>query len=239
MRLPRLPIGTIITLGLLTLGAVAGYGWLQDHPQHNPWAPLDLRDPPGMATATKLAEIRSDPAACYAALENSQIAFTALEDAGEGECRRSARTVLETVPQNAVLFPDTPTTSCSVAAGYALWLQHGLQPAARQVLGSPIATIEHLGTYNCRRIGGGETGRWSEHAAGNAIDIAAFVLEDGRRVSVLRDWDDGSEKGAFLRQARDAACQAFGTVLSPEYNAAHRDHFHLDQAARGFGGVCR
>ncbi|MFC4254560.1 extensin [Altererythrobacter xixiisoli] len=239
MRFIRLPWGTIIVLGLLAAGLFAGNNWLKQHPQHSPWAPLDLRDPPGMATASKLAAIKSDPAACQATLERSGIAFTALPDAGEGECRRSARTVLDPAEDSAALYPNSPATTCAVAAGYQLWLQHGLQPAARQLLGSEIATIEHLGAYNCRRIGGGQTGRWSEHATGNAIDIAAFVLEDGRRISVLRDWEDGSEKGIFLRQARDEACRAFGTVLSPEYNAAHRDHFHLDQAERGFGGVCR
>ena len=65
------------------------------------------------------------------------------------------------------------------------------------------------------------------------------MLEDGRRVSVLRDWKGDDEKAAFLRRARDEACSVFGTVLSPDYNAAHADHLHLDQAARGFGGVCR
>lgn len=107
------------------------------------------------------------------------------------------------------------------------------------MLGSPIARIEHLGAYSCRRIGNGEGGRWSEHAAGNAIDIAAFVTEDGRRISVLGDWQDAAAEGRFLRRVRDDACSAFGTVLSPDYNEAHRDHLHLDQAARGFGSFCR
>ena len=93
--------------------------------------------------------------------------------------------------------------------------------------------------FSCRRLYGRGNGRWSEHATGNAIDLAAFVLEDGRRVSVLRDWKGDDEKAAFLRRARDEACSVFGTVLSPDYNAAHADHLHLDQAARGFGGVCR
>ncbi len=234
MRLGRL-FGTLIALGALSAGLFAGVDWLKHHPQHNPWAPLDLRDPPGMATSHKLAALRSDTAACYAVLERSGVEFAALEDAGEGQCLRSSRTVL----QQARLSPDSPPVTCPVAAAFEYWLLHGLQPAAQSLLGSPIERIEHLGAYNCRRIGGGETGRWSEHATGNAIDIAAFVLEDGQRISVLRDWNDGSDKAAFLRRARDEACQAFGTVLSPDYNAAHRDHFHLDQAARGYGGVCR
>src|SRR5690606_11398742 len=116
--------------------------------------------------------------------------------------------------------------------GLALWLRHGVQPAAESLLGSPVVRIEHLGTYACRRIGGGETGRWSEHATGNAIDIAAFVLEDGRRISVSSDWNGEGRRSDFLNAARRSACDAFGTVLSPDYNAAHADHLHLDQARR-------
>ena len=89
------------------------------------------------------------------------------------------------------------------------------------------------------RIYGGDTGNWSEHATGNAVDVSAFVLEDGRRISVLGDWNDADEAAGFLHAARDAACDVFGTVLSPDYNAAHADHFHLDQEARGFGSFCR
>jgi hypothetical protein len=88
---------------------------------------------------------------------------------------------------------------------------------------------------------GRDSGDWSEHAGANAIDVAAFVLEDGRRVSVLADWADEGAEGRFLREARDGACRLFATVLSPDYNRAHRDHFHLDQAGRGAMGwrACR
>lgn len=235
MRMPRLPIASIILLCLVATGFLAGHRWLERHPQHNPWAPLDLRDPDGWATTRKLAVLKSDPAECRAVFERSQIRFTALPDAGEGQCRRRTRTLLTSAP----LAPDSPPVSCPVAAGFQLWLQQSLQPAARSLLGSEIAKVEHLGAYSCRRIGAGEMGRWSEHATGNAIDIAAFVTTDGRRVSVLRDWDGQADRAAFLRRARDEACSKFGTVLSPDYNAAHRDHFHLDQASRGFGSFCR
>ncbi|BBC72686.1 extensin [Altererythrobacter sp. B11] len=224
-------------IALLVLGALglAVRGWLQDHPEHNPWAPLDLDDPPGWATQRKLAALRSDPAECRAVLERSGVAFAALDPVGEGECRRDDRTVLSDAP----LSPRRPATSCAVAAGLELWLRRAVEPAAREILGSPVARIEHFGAYSCRRIYGRDSGAWSEHATGNAIDIAAFVLEDGRRISVVGDWDGEGEDAAFLHRVRDGACDVFGTVLSPDYNAAHADHFHLDQEARGFGGVCR
>ena len=86
---------------------------------------------------------------------------------------------------------------------------------------------------------GRDDGPWSEHATGNAIDIAGFELKDGRVISILQDWDGEEARARFLRVARDEACDLFGTVLSPDYNAAHRDHFHLDQQDRAFGGACR
>jgi hypothetical protein len=126
-----------------------------------------------------------------------------------------------------------------VAAAFELWLRRGVQPAAQELLGARVARIEHLGTYSCRRMYARESGRWSEHATGNALDVSGFVLDDGRRVSVAAGWPGKGAEAAFLRRARTTACGAFGTVLSPDYNAAHADHLHLDQAAPGFGGACR
>ena len=234
MRVPRIDRPAIWLL-LAAAVLLAGRAWLRDHPQHDPWAPLDLRDPPGWATRGKLAGLRSDPSECRAVLERSEVAFAVLDPAGEGACRREDRTVLSGFP----LAPARPPTSCAIAAGLELWLRREVQPAAGELLGSPVARIEHLGAYSCRRLYGSATGRWSEHATGNAIDIAAFVLADGRRVSVLRDWDGDDAEAEFLERTRGGACGVFGTVLSPEYNEAHRDHLHLDQAARGFGGFCR
>lgn len=214
--------------------AIAGWQWLQNHPQHNPWAPLDLNDPPGWATRSKLARLKEDVGACRAVLARSEVAFTALDGAGEGECARPDRTRLRDYP----LSPDTPPVTCPVAIALELWRRDSLAPAARQILGSDIARIEHLGAFSCRRMYGASEGRWSEHATGNAIDIAGFVLEDGRRISVLGDWDAEGAEARFLRAVRDGACKSFATVLSPDYNAAHADHFHLDQDGR-WSGVCR
>ena len=223
----------IVALALLVT-VIAGWKWLQSHPEHNPWAPLDLRDPPGWATRSKLIALRSDVPECRAVLERSNIAFTALPPTGEGACALTDRTRLGDYP----LVPDTPAVTCPVAAALELWRRESVAPAARELLGSGIARIEHLGAFSCRRMYGGADGPWSEHATANAIDIAGFVLEDGRRISVLKDWDDGGPEAAFLRAVRSGACDSFATVLSPDYNAAHADHFHLDQDDR-WAGVCR
>ncbi|UYV14669.1 extensin family protein [Porphyrobacter sp. ULC335] len=223
----------IIALVLLT-GAIAGWQWLLVHPQHNPWAPLDLRDPPGWATRTKLARLKGDVDECRAVLARSDVAFTALPATGVGDCARTDRTRLGEYP----LAPDTPAVTCPVAAALEIWRRDSVAPAARDILGSELARIEHLGAFSCRRMYGGAEGPWSEHATANAIDIAAFVLEDGQRISVLKDWDGTEAEKRFLRTVRDGACGSFATVLSPEYNAAHADHFHLDQDDR-WAGVCR
>lgn len=225
--------GPMIALALLIAGIFA-LQWLLDHPQHNPWAPLDLDDPPGMATRAKLARLRDDVAECRAVLARSDVAFTALPPAGEGECARPDRTRLGSYP----LAPDTPPVTCPVALALEIWRRDNVAPAAQAILGTGLARIEHLGAFSCRRMYGSADGPWSEHATANAIDIAAFVLEDGRRVSVLADWDRQGPEAEFLRAVRTGACDSFATVLSPDYNAAHADHFHLDQDSR-WSGVCR
>ncbi|MCB5424358.1 extensin family protein [Altererythrobacter sp. CC-YST694] len=225
-----------VLLGLLLVGCalLAGRAWLQDHPEHNPWSPLNLADPPGWATSRKLAALHGDPAECRAVLERSGVEFAQLEPAGEGACRRESRVRLGDSPFGS----DAPISSCAVAAGVVYWLRHSVEPAAQELLGSPVRRVEHYGTYSCRRMYNRDDGPWSEHATGNAIDIAGFVLEDGRRVSVLRDWPGEGQNSAFLHRVRDGACSAFSTVLSPEYNAAHADHLHLDQQGRAWG-FCR
>lgn len=233
-RLSRFDNGAVFLL-VVFAALLGGKGWLDAHPEHNPWAPLDLRDPQGWATPHKVAALRSDVPACRAVLERSEVAFAVLDPAGEDACARPDRTMLSHYP----LTPNRPPTTCAVAAALEIWLRGSVEPAAEELLGSALVRIEHMGAYSCRRLYGRAEGRWSEHATGNAIDIGSFVFADGRRISVLRDWAGEGAEARFLRRVRDGACGPFGTVLSPDYNDAHRDHFHLDQAGRGLGGVCR
>ncbi|RLU14198.1 extensin, partial [Pseudomonas prosekii] len=104
------------------------------------------------------------------------------------------------------------------------------------VYGQAVTRVDHLGSFACRNMYNRENGARSQHASANALDIAGFRLADGRSVNVLKDWPKDNKDAQFLRQVRDGACEMFSVVLSPDYNAAHRNHFHVDV---GGWSVCR
>ena len=213
------------------------------HPQDIPWAPLDLGQPVGLFTGRKLTALTQDSAQCLALLERAGIRHNRLPDRRDGpQCGYDD--VVRFTDGGARTIGYRPASlglSCPVAASLALWEWDSVQPAARDLLGAQVVAIDHLGSYNCRRISGRSSSDWSEHASANAIDVAGFRLSDGRRISVARDWKDDGPAGRFLHRVRDDACRLFATTLSPDYNAAHADHFHLDQAYRGPMGwrACR
>ena len=123
--------------------------------------------------------------------------------------------------------------SCPLAETFAGWARYGVDRAARVVLGSPLVRIETFGSYNCRNVAG--TARLSAHATANAIDVSAFDLADGRRITVKDGWNGGTRaEKEFLQIVHKSACKRFGTVLGPGYNAAHQDHFHLENSASSF-----
>lgn len=227
--------GTIILLLLMLGGAVGALRWLDRHPQHNPFAPFRLSHPIGWATADKLTALVATPTACHLMLHAGGVRFTVREATGSGACRLTDRTRLDAYAMR--LHPNQPDSTCAVAAGLLLWHRDIVTPAAARHFGERVISLEHMGTTNCRRIAGGS--RMSEHATGNAYDIAAFRLTSGRRVALIDGWDGKADEQAFLRDVRDGACAIFGTTLSPDFNAAHADHFHFDMAARDFGAVCR
>jgi hypothetical protein len=122
--------------------------------------------------------------------------------------------------------------TCELGQAFAAWARFGADRAARQLLGSPLRSIETFGSYSCRDVAG--SGRRSAHASAAAIDISGFVLADGRRITVQSGWDGLSEaERRFLRVVHQSACRRFGTVLGPDYNAAHRDHLHVEGVSAG------
>jgi len=101
-----------------------------------------------------------------------------------------------------------------------------LRRPAREELGRRVVGINHLGSFSCRGVNGG--GRLSQHALGQAIDIAGFRLSDGSTVSVERDWSEPGTKRQFLQELAHRACGYFSVVLTPDSNAEHYNHIHLD-----------
>ena len=204
-------------------------------PQHLPWKPLRLADPIGAASGMKIAKLENDPVACRAVLTEGGVTTAEHPPRDNGDfC--TITNALSVRGGTTPLRPAAPVMTCPVALSFALWERQVLQPAARAILGAEVAAIDHYGTYACRRVYGQEGGRVSQHASANALDVAGFRLSDGRRVTVAAAWGDDGAEGRFLRAVRDGACGSFETVLGPEYNAAHRDHLHLD---RGPYRVCR
>jgi hypothetical protein len=201
-------------------------------PQDLPWKPLRLADPPGLATGYKFRRAAADAPRCRAVLAEGGVRFVEEPQRVRGDCR-----TLNTVRlADGRLAPEAPVMTCPVALGYAFWLRHTVQPAARAELGAPVTRIDHYGTFSCRNVYGRAQGRRSEHASANALDVSGFRTASGQRITVARDFRGDDTEGRFLRRVRGGACQWFGAVLSPDYNRAHADHLHLDW---GRYRVCR
>ncbi|PWG02787.1 extensin [Sphingosinicella humi] len=180
---------------------------------------------------------RSDPDTrqCLADLSRERVRFEVLPDRNFGGGCSAIGAV-------QLLDIGTPTANlgamtCPLAREYARWTRQAVQPAARSWLSSDVVKIESFGTYACRPVNGMAGGKLSEHGRANAVDISAFVLRDGRRITVLEGWNsDDDDVRAFLRAVHQAGCRRFGITLGPEANSLHHNHFHFDM---GQGPYCR
>jgi extensin-like protein len=124
------------------------------------------------------------------------------------------------------------TLACPIVSALDRWLADSVQPAATRWFGARVAEIKQISAYSCRGMNGNPGAHISEHAFGNALDIAAFTLADGRRITVKDGWRGLPEEQGFLRDVQAAACQQFSTVLAPGSNAYHYDHIHVDLMRR-------
>ncbi|MEO6322737.1 MAG: extensin family protein [Polaromonas sp.] len=240
----------IIFWGVIAAGAYGLYSGAVVIPDRfNPWAPLDANAPPNVLTAYKLARTRSDPALCTDALRQTGMKYDPLPDriTGPGCGFDNAVRLREA----GVRMGAPVSLSCPLALSFFMWEKHALQPAAAQHFGQRVAAIEHLGSYACRNINRGEgaapgqhaaSGSRSRHATANALDIAGFTLENGKHISILKQWQAGNTTAApdaeaqMLADVHQGACRFFSGVLGPDYSAVHRDHFHLET---GGYSMCR
>ena len=212
----------IVTAGLI----LALYqSWLRVPANLAPWGDVDLEQQPGLLARFQINSLAADSGACLAALDRSDLVYR----------MTPARPIIAGCGFVNVVHPTRSRVAynrafdltCGMMAGL-YWYEARLQELAQAHLGGTITEIDQLGTYACRNINGATSGRRSQHATANAIDIAAFHLADGRTVSIAKDWDKDTPQGRFLAAARDEACNFFNVVLSPNYNALHANHFHLD-----------
>jgi hypothetical protein len=127
------------------------------------------------------------------------------------------------------------TLACPIVSALDHWIATAVQPAAQKWFGQPVVEIKQISAYSCRGMNGQPGARISEHAFGNALDIAAFVLADGHRVTVQNGWRGSPQEQGFLRDVQGAACDQFTTVLAPGSNAFHYNHIHVDLMRRSSG----
>lgn len=272
-------------------------------------------------------EISAAYDACDAMLGRKIVEIEPVDPIRNGACGMPGPVKLRALGDlQSVRVKPAATLNCKTVLGIHKWLEEKVQPTAKRILKSPVVRIRNVSSYSCRNRNNAKSGRLSEHALGNALDIASFVLADGRTISVLSDWgtverdlvgaataqptavkpirtrvasrtpvvpqevsfdarvplpvfkgpvrrgvrlnrasntgdlpawtalgasdvdQDTTEpdrpvpvpaKARFLKQIHADACGIFGTVLGPEANDAHRDHFHLDMAERRYKSYCR
>lgn len=195
---------------------------------------LALRPPERPEHITRAAEAARAARARGAVCGNLEIQGTAIGSVpGPGSCGVDGAVRVTSI---AGVRLSTPSTmDCTTAQALHRWVENGARPAIGNA-GGGLAEIRVIGHYSCRTRNNGS--RLSEHAFGRAIDIAGFVLRDGTSISLINDWNS-SPHAARLRQMHQSACRTFGTVLGPNANAAHRDHFHFDTARYRSGSYCR
>lgn len=244
-------------------------------------------------------EVAAAKAKCTEMLKAVTLDYEPLPPVKEGLCGTPAPILVTSIGSNPKVAVNPPATiTCPVARALHVWLSKVVQPDAQALLGSSVATLQNVSSYTCRNRNGGATGLVSEHAFANALDISAFILTSGERVTVLESWPRAlttpplplpkpehpsgaaalvtpaavktpvppnsveaakvkseetppppeatappadplaNERNDFVRRIHQAACGTFGTVLGPEANDAHKDHFHFDMKTRRRSSLC-
>lgn len=223
---------TLLIVFILVAVATVGYRWLPSH--YNPFTPLSLDDPPGPITQYKLR--RLTPEACASLLSKAnQKALIRTQPVADSAGACPLHNVVRVRDFGPVSLNSSFLASCPLALSSALFVSQQARPLTKTWTGSELVRIEHLGSYACRNIYHRPDARRSEHATAEALDISAFRLANGERVTILHGWRS-TKTQPWLQALLMASCGYYGNGLGPEYNAAHANHFHLGM--RGFG-LCR
>lgn len=218
-------------------------------------APDAPGDPPGSWSRTQIVEARR---ACRDLFKDVTVAYEEAEPfGGPGECGIAAPIEVTALggPKSRVEIQPPAVLNCALAAAAARWMHSKVQIAALAAYGERVVGIINVSSYVCRRRNNKKDGPLSEHALGNALDVAAFTLASGKLVTVRDGWRSGKEtlvagepvsdvvapettESRFLRQAHNGACEVFSTILGPDADKYHSDHFHLDLGRGGRYLIC-
>jgi hypothetical protein len=147
-----------------------------------------------------------------------------------------ARDAVRVTSVAGVTLSQGSVMTCETAKALKRWVERDVETAFGRR--NKVVTLRVAAHYACRTRNNRPGGRISEHGRGKAIDISGFKLEDGTLVTVLQGWNT-RETRKPLRRIWKAACGPFGTVLGPESDRYHQDHFHLDVARHRGGAYCR
>ena len=183
------------------------------------------------------ADIKAAKADCKARLQGLEMSYAPPQPIGNsGGCGAAAAVIVSSIAGVEIVPPAE--LSCDMAEALHGWVSSSAVPAARQHLKKKLIKINNASAYVCRRRNNSKTGKLSEHAKANALDISTLGFDDGSTISIKGDWSGLkqliglSAQGNFLRQIRRDACLRFTTVLGPGSDAYHGDHFHIDVARR-------
>jgi hypothetical protein len=135
---------------------------------------------------------------------------------------------MTTASLQPVAVQPAATLACPIVSALDQWIDNAVQPAALRWFHQPVVEIKQISAYSCRGMNGNPNAHISEHAFGNALDVAEFDLADGHRVSVQYGWHGSPEEQGFLHDVQSAACDEFTTVLAPGANVYHYNHIHVD-----------
>ncbi|MDQ7069237.1 MAG: extensin family protein [Rhodobacterales bacterium] len=138
---------------------------------------------------------------------------------------------------SGITLSQKSVMDCTTAKALKTWIEDGMRPSVKR-RGGGVVSIRVAAHYACRTRNNKPGAKISEHGRGRAIDIAAFTLRNGSTISVLDGWGKRRD-GKVLRRMHKAACGPFGTVLGPDADRYHRDHFHFDTARYRSGSYCK
>src|SRR5262245_16832544 len=205
------------------------------------------------------AEIVAAKAKCTDLLSTLKLTYEPLPATREGLCGASAPISLKSLGGETKVAINPPAiVDCPMAAALSKWIENIVQPKAKQLFASPVVKLENVSSYVCRNRYNSPNQPLSEHALANALDVSGFVLASGEHIMVLDNWPKiapplpvpnpirvsstvglaaavslhRNARSEFVKQVHDYACGTFETVLGPEANEAHKNHFHLDMKER-------